>query len=230
MAQNFTNEQDILQNALELYQDEWLADLPDDEELQSITFSDSFEKRMDKMMEVQKTSTIFKFNRIGRWVACLFAVILIALMTSVFTAKATANPVIDFFIKVYEKFSTLISSKNNGTSSVQFKAKTPTDIPEGFEVNQETLGQQSYYCSYRNAEDEWFSVSQTLYENAQYAVDTESALSSYVRINGLTGYCFEKQNSTLIIWDDDFYCYQISGSLDYSRLVQIAESLADSPS
>ena len=47
-------EREELKQALELYQEQWLADLPNEKELEQITFSSSFEKRMKKMAFRQK--------------------------------------------------------------------------------------------------------------------------------------------------------------------------------
>ena len=47
-----SQEEIILKKALELYQDEMLSGLPDDHELDSVTFSPAFEKRMTAVWEM----------------------------------------------------------------------------------------------------------------------------------------------------------------------------------
>lgn len=225
MTVDSAEEYEQLQQALELYQEQLLAGLPDEKELEQITFSRSFEKRMKKMIVRQKHPFFTRINTTGKRVACLLAAAFTALAVISFSARALANPVIDFFIHAYEQFSTIIFPQDAPASSAVFEAYVPTVLPEGFRADRERLLENLYHCRYTDGSGGVIQYEQSLYQNAQTNFDTENAVIERIPLNGTTAVCVEKDGSFLLIWNDGKYGYTISGTADRDDLIRMAESL-----
>ena len=225
MTIDSAEEREELKQALELYQEQWLADLPDEKELEQITFSPSFEKRMKKMMFRQKHKFFTRINTSRKRVACLLTAAFVALVVTSFSAKVAANPVIDFFVDVYEKFSTIIFPQTSSVSSVIFEAAAPAVLPDGFHVESERLLDNLYHCKYINGKGDVILYDQALYQNAQTNLDTENTVTHNIPLNGTTAVCVEKNGSFLLVWNDGIYSYTISGAQNRDDLIQMAESL-----
>ena len=218
-------EREELKQALELYQEQWLADLPNEKELEQITFSSSFEKRMKKMAFRQKHTLFTRITADRKRVACILTAAFIALAVTSFSVRASANPVIDFLVHVYEKFSTVIFPQTDSASSVIFKAIAPTVLPDGFHTESGRFLDNLYHCEYTDGKDGVILYDQALYLNAQTNLDTENAVIHYIPLNGTTAVCVEKNGSFLLLWNDGIYSYTITGAQELDDLIQMAESL-----
>lgn len=91
--------------AFELYNKELCESLPSEEELKSITFSDAFEKKMKKLISMQKKSYYYMINTVGKRVAIILLTLFISLTATTFSVKALRESVIEFIIETFEKFT-----------------------------------------------------------------------------------------------------------------------------
>ena len=80
------------------------ANIPLDENNIDITFSEKFNKKMEKLIKSQRKSYYILINTVGKRVAILFVAI-ITLFTASMSVKAIREPVINFIIEVYESFT-----------------------------------------------------------------------------------------------------------------------------
>lgn len=94
-----------LKLALGIYQEKWLATFPADNKIEPYKFSSLFEKKMNRLIRAQRKPYYSMVNTIGKRVAVIIIAIFIILTSTVLNVKALCDPVINFFIEVYEEFS-----------------------------------------------------------------------------------------------------------------------------
>ena len=223
-----SQEEIILKKALELYQDEMLSGLPDDHELDSVTFSPAFEKRMRHEIFRRNHPALFRINTAGNRVACLLIVLFITLTASALSSRALANPVVDFFVQAYEKFSSIVFSPKENASSTVFAALSPEKLPAGFRLQDEKFDCDIYHCAYTDGTGQYFLFDQSFLHDSAINFDTEGAVSENIRVRGTVGLYVEKKGIRSILWSDDTYSYILSGTLSRDELLHIAESLKNS--
>ena len=97
----------ILETALRLQQERYLSGLPDDNELESISFTSEFEEKMRKLIIYQKNPFFTFINTTGKRVACIIVAVIVIATTTVFSVEALRKPFINFIIETYEKYSTI---------------------------------------------------------------------------------------------------------------------------
>ena len=83
--------------------------LPDADEDEHV-FSADFEKKMQKLIKRRNKPYYKIINTVGKRVACIIVIVLIASSVTVLSVDALRNAVADFFVSIYEKFSTVQSA------------------------------------------------------------------------------------------------------------------------
>lgn len=218
-----SEEDRILKKALTLSEQERLSELPDDSQLDEVTFSPSFEKKMEKMISTQKHSVrnfFFGYQSIGHCVAS-FALAFLLLCGTAFGVKAAADP--NFLITVYEKFSSLIFT--HSTSASEFEPCYPTFLPEGFTLDAESITSYDYYAKYTNKSGKWVSIIQSRIENNQYFFDTEHSYIQHFLIQGYSAVFVETENQQYVMWNMNLLTYRICGNVSKDELIAVAKSI-----
>ncbi len=218
-----SEEDRILKKALTLLEQERLSELPDDSQLDEVTFSPSFEKKMEKMISTQKHSVrnfFFGYQSIGHCVAS-FALAFLLLCGTAFGVKAAADP--NFLITVYEKFSSLFFS--HSTSQIDIEPCYPTFLPEGFTLHTESTTSYDHYTKYTNITNKWVTLTQSIVDNDQYFIDTESSVMTSLLIQGYSAAYVKTTNQQYLLWKTSTYTYMVCGNISEENLIAIAESI-----
>lgn len=71
-------------------------------------FSEAFETKMQKILNQARKPYYYLINTVGKRVAVIAIVFLIALTTTVFSVEALRKPVIEFFVTIFDQFSTVV--------------------------------------------------------------------------------------------------------------------------
>ena len=109
------------------------AHIPTDEDSIDFTFSEKFNKKMEKLIKSQRKSYYILINTVGKRVAILFVAI-ITLFTASMSVKAIREPVINFIIEVYESFTKYFFEGE--TAEKIEKVYSITKLPVGFKQTQ----------------------------------------------------------------------------------------------
>lgn len=125
-----------LRSALEICVERYCNSLPTKEELADITFSEKFEKRMEKLIRRQRKFYYSFINTAGKRVTMIALAIIIGLSTVTLSVEAIREPVVRFIIEDFEKFTDVTFYEDSETSFEFVKAQ-PTYIPEGFVLEAE---------------------------------------------------------------------------------------------
>ena len=156
---------------------------PDKEELDKITFSPEFEERMEKLIKRQKKFYFYMVNTAAKQVAMFVAIIIIALTTTTFSVKALREPFINFIVKTFEKFTSIVFNVENETAEsseiiTPFAKKVPAYIPEGFTFESEFETEVSYQVMYRKDGFGSIMFTQNCELSSHTVLDTENLYSS----------------------------------------------------
>ena len=222
-----------LRLALSQYQETWLQNFPTDDELAGVTFSHTFEKKMDKLIKRRKKSYYALINTSSKRVAAIALTVLVAFFGTVFSVKSLREPFINFIMEVYEKFS--VVRFHNGTIDTTGdltkieKFYTPKYIPKGYTLDSELKSVHVCKYIYHNDEGKVMQYNQGIFSaSTTIAIDTEGTTTQNVQINGYTGIFFSNKGYNNIIWNDGFYIFDISVPVEIGKeeLLKIGESLS----
>lgn len=197
--------------------------LPSEEELSGITFSENFREKMRHVLMRQKRGFYVLFGTAGRRVASITVAVLVAATVTTVSVEALREPVARFFAEVYEKFTQIVFADDT-LDQTSFVPRKPFHIPEGFELVSENYTGSSYMLVYTSKNGEQF-VFEQLPQNAVTEADTEGVHYTEITINNLIGITYQNKGITNILFADDIYSYQLSGTCLFDDLIQIAESI-----
>lgn len=214
---------DNLARALALYEEEWLASLPSEEELARMyTFSPRFERRMARLFSRQGKPYYPYINRAWKR-ALLAAIIAMMLFVASMSVSAIRGPVIRFVIEIYEKFSSLFyQAENEITQGIVYR---PTYLPEGFKpAGDESIGIISIQ-RYENAEGREVIFRQYPLRKFELQADTEGILLEEIMVNRHQGVFYQNNGWNNLMWSDERCTFTLVAQIDKSDMIKIAESV-----
>ena len=221
---------DVLYRAFDAYCQYYLSTLPSEEELKNITFSFQFKEKMARLVKSQKKPYYYMINTAAKRVACIIVAFIAVLTTLTFSVKDLREPVVDFFLKTYRRFSIIFFEEESipeGYHEIEtFYA--PTYIPEGFEQTQSVTGAFLFMITYDKG-DEMIRFEQCVITQSGHYIDTENAKTSYLRDGK---YLFiEKDVGNSLVWDDDdgmyYYILHVPSSFDIDEIFKIVDSIEE---
>lgn len=212
--------------AFEIYNKKLCESLPDDEELKDITFSEAFEKKMQKLIRVQKKSYFYLINTVGKRVAIIILAIMISLTATTFSVKAIRETVIEFITETFEKFTKIsVENEELNPPQVEFVKTAPQYIPGGYTVESEIDIGGLYQINYNNNENNPIVYGQELYYGSINHINTEDVEYEKIFINSYEGVFYNKNSVNTLVFADDTYMYTIYGQISKDELIKIAESI-----
>ena len=100
-----------------------------------VSFSPTFERKMDRLIRAQRKPYYMMVNTRPKRALLSFAVVIILLITMIFSVSALREPVLRFIVEVYEKFSKVFYHQQEeeyfpATLEIYY---SPTWLPEGYQ-------------------------------------------------------------------------------------------------
>ncbi len=211
--------------AFEIYNKKLCESLPTDEELENITFSEAFEKKMQKLIRAQKKSYYYLINTVAKRVAIIILAIVISFTATTFGVKAIRESVIEFITETFEKF-TKITVQNDEPNTQALLVKTsPQYIPEGYVLEKETKSDALYRIIYSNLDNITIDYIQQIDFGIVNNVNTEEVEYAKIKINSLEGIKYIKNGINTVVFADKIYMYTIYGQVPFDELIKMAESI-----
>ena len=215
-----------LQDAFELFIRQQNALLPDEETLSTVTLSDSFKQRMQKLLRRQKKGFFVMFGTAGRRIASIAVAVLVAATVTTVSVEALREPVFQFFAEVYEKFTqVLFVDDEPKTSTVELKKRMPTYVPAGYVVENEIETDSAVAIKYTNNKGEKLRYSQHFKKDGEVQANTENVLCTDVLIGNRQGITYKNKEINTLAFSDSQYTYTLSGNISIDELQKMAESL-----
>jgi hypothetical protein len=170
--------------------------------------------------------------KVKRRIVALAAAILLIFAT-LFSVSATREPIVRFFINVYEKFSTVIWQDETPSDiseppqqSIENRY-TPTWLPEGYALAPERTIEflDQVTLIYNNSEGKEIYFSQFIASSTGLLINTEGIQTHPVQIQGYNGHYYVQNDIAFALWNDDKYGYTINGSISVEAILRMAESV-----
>lgn len=228
MNKTCKNPEDNFKQAIrEALLDEYETYVP---ELSKHTFSKEFESKMTKMIKRRRRPYYMWINTVGKRVACI--VILIVIASLVLSANVEA---IDKFFQHFEirrfKEGADIWSDKFGKADED----SPKEIEEiyqitydlnGYDVTWEYSDTTTNWIEYSD-KDSYISFTQETKYNYDHRWNTEDAELKRIEINDNEGMIWiNKEEIVNIVWDNREYVFSIvTENIDVSTSITIAESI-----
>lgn len=198
--------------------------LPDGDEDEH-DFSADFEKKMQKLIKRRNKPYYKIINTVGKRVACIVVIVLLASSVTVLSVDALRNAVADFFVSTYDKFSSVQPVEDD---------IAPSTIKDIYEITYDLKEYEIYYednTEYRRSisyikDDVVINFSQYTKDMYDKDVNTEDAEISTIEINGTEAIMFlDNQNYYHIIINSDDYVFGIGSNTGKDILIDIAKSV-----
>lgn len=218
-----------LLNAFDLYVREQDALLPREGELSSVTLSPAFHEKMQRLLMLRKRGFYVLFGTAGRRVASILVAMLLALTTATVSVKALRESVLHFFAEVFDTHTqvTFVDETPDIDVPVEtvFEPRTPTYIPEGYVMEQETEMEVAYSMVFADEVGNKIRYKQRFKDSMEFQTDTEGTQYAEITINEYIGITYSNKGIVSVVFSDDSYTYTLSGAVPSDELVQIAESI-----
>lgn len=225
-------EKAIIYEALDLYCIEFCKTLPTDEELSGITFSEEFERKMQKLINRQKKFYYYWFNTVGKRVAAIILVLLLSLTTITFSVRALREPVIRFIVETFEKFSSVVfvndKSENDVIETTDFVLNVivPTYIPKGYEFESEFNDDVAYQSVYTNKnKSSTIMYMQRINDESIVQTNTENVVYENILVNNYPAIYYSNKGTNTIVISGEQYIFTVEGTIEKEELIKIAESI-----
>lgn len=189
-------------------------------------FSVEFEKKMQKLIKLRNKPYYKIINTVGKRVACIVVIVLIASSVTVLSVDALRNAVADFFVNIYEKFSTVQSVNEDKTAptTIEDIYAITYDLSD-YDVIYEEKDNYSYNITYIKDDVviDFLQYTKDMYDKN---VNTEGAEITTIDINNYEAvYFLDNHNYNHLIFDNGEYIIYISSNISKNALICIAESV-----
>jgi len=194
--------------------------------MEPVTFSLKFERKMDRLLRAQRSSFYPLVNTNFKKAVLAMAVVLILIITTVFSVSALREPVIRFFVEVYEKFSTVFfhSGEVEQTPPITLEVfYEPAWLPDGYASKEEMTALSDTVCiRFYFSENDMITLQQhTVFSRIN--LDTEGAEIQSTLVRGQDALLYHNKGVWTLVWNDHQYGFSLSGP--EADLLRIAESI-----
>lgn len=199
--------------------------IPTDENAIEYTFSEKFNKRMEKLIKSQKKVYWNLINTTSKRVAIIFLAIF-TMFTVAFSVKAIREPILKFIKQIYETFTHY--SFEGDTVDLIEQEFSIHQIPDGYEEIDKTVTDNSVVTTYKNELDHtiFFSQMTTEYHMGLF-VDNENGDSYTETVNGVNVDFKEWNDVKTAIWVNNRYVFAINctGNISFDEIKQMIISV-----
>ena len=186
-------------------------------------FSDDYNRKMDKLLKFSRKPYFSFVNTVGKRAAVIIIALITALSITTFSVKALREPVVNFIISVYEKFSNILFHSDEADNSFPTTIEEfywPEYLPNGY-VEIENINLINVIeITYSNGTDDLI-FEQYIISSAQIGADTEGTEIETLTVDGKEVLFFVNKGINRIIWTDGLYGYRISGVFDKDEMLKM---------
>ena len=214
--------------AFEIYNQKLCDSLPSDQELEGVTFSKDFERKMLRLIARQKKSYYYLIDTVGKRVAIILLAIVMSLTATTFGVKAIREAVIEFFTETFEKFTQVTLENEAVITEQSFVKVSPQYVPEGYAFESEMETDIIYRIIYRDFNKDPINdidYTQKINYGTIANANTEDVEYENITINSFDGIKYIKNGINTVVFADNTYMYTIYGQVPFEELIKMAESI-----
>ena len=142
--------------------------------------------------------------------------------------KAVREAVVETLLEWHDQFVTVSFSDGDASPVPAFRASL-SYIPQGFTLveSSDPAATQRYYAQYADASDRWFAVRIVPIDDTQISINNEDAACYSLQFDGHDAiWCvMNVDNSNVLVWESNRLAYSMTGDLDITELIKIAEGI-----
>ena len=201
------------------------AQIPTDEDSIDFTFSEKFNKKMEKLIKSQRKPYWNFISTVSRRAAVIIVAI-ITLVTAAFSVKAIREPIITFIKQVYESFTHY--SFEGDTVEIITKEYTITQMLDGYEQFDKLTSENTIATTYKNKLGDTIIFTQMTTEySIGYFVDNESGEQYTETVDDIEIEFKEWYDTKTAIWANDGYVFSIDciGNISFEDIKQIIRTI-----
>jgi len=201
------------------------AHIPTDESSIDFTFSEKFNKKMEKLIKSQRKPYWNFISTVSRRAAVIIVAI-ITLVTAAFSVKAIREPIIKFIKQVYESFTHY--SFEGDTVEIITKEYTITQMLDGYEQFDKLTSENTIATTYKNKLGDTIIFTQMTTEySIGYFVDNESGEQYTETVDDIEIEFKEWYDTKTAIWANDGYVFSIDciGNISFEDIKQIIRTI-----
>ena len=211
-------------------QDRALAQMPGPEApLGEVQASDAFFRRMDALVHTANRRANRQYGRLAikRFLVAL-ATVLSLFSCTLLPVKAVREAVVETLLEWHDQFVTVSFSDGDASPVPAFRASL-SYIPQGFTLVEasDPAATQFYYAQYADDSGGSFDVIIAPINDTQAQINNEDAAYYSLQFDGHDAiWCvMNVDNSNVLVWESDRLAYSMTGNLDITELIKIAEGI-----
>ena len=199
-----------------MYEVDYYSSIP----LAQHTFSDRFERKMEKQIRAQSSSYYPLIKTPARWLATILVVFLLTFSLSL-SVSAIREPIFSAFERISEKFTEIIFPKKEQNSLTEYEVGW---IPEKYRLVANTSG-DIFTTREWIYENYYITLDQTLSGNIHY--DTEDVTLQEVIWSDKKITYYQKYNAYLFSWSENgsFFTLTCPADLPLEDIRRMIESI-----
>lgn len=189
------------------------------------TFSRRHEKKMRRLIKRQRKPYFRLICKAGRRAACVFAAIVV-MSVSAMSVKAVRKTVFDFVTNIFSDHKTVTTdSESHGSYPKTIEQEYRiTALPDGYKQvychRTETMVDTPYYSA-----DSRILFAQHTKDSFSIIFTDDAKIEDYTDSDGQKYQVVGAGYESVYIWDNGRYVFEITGSLDREKMIEICRSV-----
>jgi len=228
---------ELLNRAATIAREQLLAELSE-QPLLNYTFSETFDRKMKRIINIQKKHLRSQnFIRYGKRAAVIMIAGFIGFSICVLSVDAWRVKLFKMVEQKFPKYSEIsyepVDGRSN-TDSPQIKLTEyrPGYIPQGYRLTEQHLSKHINWTIYTNINDDYIAFDQSVLGTGRSNINTEGSELVEFELNGDVAYKMTNRGSHFVLWSDEQYEYMVLTSeqeITLEQAVKIAQSVTVCP-
>jgi hypothetical protein len=231
MNSNFIRDNPDLIRALRQAQDEKTDELIAASRDSGYVVSDTFQQNMARLIRAQRKPYYPLIRTNGRKTLLALAAALILMISLVFSVSALREPFLEFLVKTYEKFSSMVfvqSEQETTLPTALEQQYVPAYIPKGYMLNEEnSVVLSSLQMLLFEGKQDTIEFQQFVLGSVAFTANTEGVQTEEVLIGNDVGLYYSNLGKQSLVWENDLYGFSLTGHVEQDELLAMARSLEE---
>lgn len=196
--------------------DAWEEDQLDIDSTAEIHYSEKYERYMARLLRAQKRPWWQYTNTVGKKVAVIALVILLAFGASM-SVSAVRKPVVEFIVNVYERFVEIFFGEEDIAEAPceMDTIYTLGKVPEGYELVEYQCVRCAVKFTWKNREGKMIRLSQQII-NVKMTCDFEGSDYEVISLLGMKMVFVDKQGTKVLYWNSEEYAFSMRVPSEFS--------------
>lgn len=194
-------------------------------EPKKVEFSKEHEEKMKKLFKKERNKSFFrKVSKYLKRVAIFFVILILGLSIVISGVEAWRIRVMNFIIEMNQTNTDIKFVEDDLKGDYYHSDEIIFEyIPEGFKLENSDVQNNRIYLTFRNNEYGFSFTMRSI--DASLSIDTENSAVQRFNINGNRALYSTNRNVNILVWHDEEYSYNLTGSIEKKELIKIAENV-----